>query len=96
LISSPAASLWRYKMTVQFREKALMAYETMPSSQKNRVSKVIKQLDVDKSQRLKSDKLEDTDTWVVKVDPTVRLLFKKTDQGFLIIDIIDRKKEDYS
>ena len=38
-------------MTVQFREKALMAYETMPSSQKNRVSKVIKQLDVDKSQR---------------------------------------------
>ncbi|ALB42429.1 hypothetical protein VB638_04600 [Dolichospermum sp. UHCC 0684] len=83
-------------MTVQFREKALMAYETMPSSQKNRVSKVIKQLDVDKSQRLKSDKLEDTDTWVVKVDPTVRLLFKKTDQGFLIIDIIDRKKEDYS
>jgi hypothetical protein len=49
-------------MTVQFREKALMAYETMPSSQKNRVSKVIKQLDVDKSQRLKSDKLEDTDT----------------------------------
>ena len=82
-------------MTVQFREKALMAYETMPSSQKNRVSKVIKQLDVDKSQRLKSDKLEDTDTWVVRVDPTVRLLFKKTDQGFLIIDIIDRKKEDY-
>ena len=83
-------------MTVQFREKALMAYETMPSSQKNKVSKVIKKLDVDKSQRLNSDKLEDTDTWVVKVDPTVRLLFKKTDQGFLIIDIIDRKKEDYS
>ena len=83
-------------MTVQFREKALMAYEIMPSSQKNRVSKVIKQLDVDKSQSLKSDKLEDTDTWVVRVDPTVRLLFKKTDQGFLIIDIIDRKKEDYS
>jgi hypothetical protein len=82
-------------MTVQFREKALMAYETMPSSQKNKVSKVIKKLDVDKSQRLNSDKLEDTDTWVVKVDPTVRLLFKKTDQGFLIIDIIDRKKEDY-
>jgi uncharacterized protein related to proFAR isomerase len=78
-------------MTVQFREKALMAYETMPSSQKNKVSKVIKKLDVDKSQRLNSDKLEDTDTWVVKVDPTVRLLFKKTDQGFLIIDIIDRK-----
>jgi mRNA-degrading endonuclease RelE of RelBE toxin-antitoxin system len=83
------------KMTVQFREKALMAYETMPSSQKNRVSKVIKQLDVDKSQSLKSDKLEHTDTWMVRVDGSVRLLFKETDQGFLIIDIIDSKKEYY-
>ncbi len=81
-------------MTVQFREKALMAYETMPSSQKNKVSQVIQQLDVKNSQHLKSDRLENTDTWVVRVDPTVRLLFKQTEQGFLIIDIIDRKKED--
>lgn len=81
-------------MSVQFREKALMAYETMPSTQKNKVSQVIKQLDVKNSQHLKSNRLEDTDTWVVRVDPTVRLLFKQTEQGFLIIDIIDRKKED--
>jgi hypothetical protein len=32
---------------------------------------------------------------MVRVDGSVRLLFKETDQGFLIIDIIDRKKEDY-
>jgi hypothetical protein len=82
-------------MTVQFREKALMAYETMPLSQKNKVSQLIKQLDVSNSQQLNSDKLDNTDTWMVRVDRSVRLLFKETDQGFLIIDIIDRKKEDY-
>ena len=83
-------------MTVQFRENALMAYETMPLNQKNKVSQLIKQLDVSNSRQLNSDKLDNTDTWMVRVDGSVRLLFKKTDQGFLIIDIIDRKKEDYS
>ena len=82
-------------MTVQFREKALMAYETMPLNQKNKVSHLIKQLDVNNSHQLNSDKLDNTDTWMVRVDGSVRLLFKETDQGFLIIDIIDRKKEDY-
>jgi hypothetical protein len=82
-------------MTVQFREKALMAYETMPLNQKNKVSQLIKQLDVSNSHQLNSDKLDNTDTWMLRVDRSVRLLFKKTDQGFLIIDIIDRKKEDY-
>ena len=81
-------------MTVQFREKALMAYETMPLNQK-KVSQLIKQLDVSNSHQLNSDRLDNTDTWLVRVDGSVRLLFKKTDQGFLIIDIIDRKKEDY-
>jgi hypothetical protein len=65
-------------------------------NQKNKVSQLIKQLDVKNSHQLNSDKLDNTDTWVVRVDGSVRLLFKKTDQGFLIIDIIDRKKEDYS
>jgi hypothetical protein len=37
-------------MTVQFREKARMAYETMPSTQKTKVSQVIHQLDIDGSQ----------------------------------------------
>jgi mRNA-degrading endonuclease RelE of RelBE toxin-antitoxin system len=83
-------------MTIQFREKALMAYETMPSNQKNKVSQAIEQLDVNGSKHLNSQILnnQDLDTWVVKVDNTVRLLFTKTDQGFLIIDIIDRDKED--
>jgi hypothetical protein len=83
-------------MTVQFREKALMAYETMPLNQKNKVSLAIEQLDVNSSQHLNSHilKNQDLDTWVVRVDQTVRLLFTKTDQGFLIIDIIDRNKED--
>jgi Txe/YoeB family toxin of Txe-Axe toxin-antitoxin module len=85
-------------MAVQFREKALMAYETMPLKQKDKVSKVISQLDVNKIQSLHSHQLrsQDLDTWVVRVDQTVRLLFTKTDQGFLIIDIIDRIKESYS
>jgi hypothetical protein len=65
-------------------------------NQKNKVSQLIKQLDVSNSRQLNSDKLDNTDTWMVRVDGSVRLLFKKTDQGFLIIDIIDRKKEDYS
>ncbi|NER99978.1 MAG: hypothetical protein F6J86_40290 [Symploca sp. SIO1B1] len=84
-------------MTVQFREKALMAYETMPSPQKNKVAQVIEQLDINNFQQLNSDifKNQDLDTWVVKVDKTVRLLFTEKDQGFLIIDIIDRNKEDY-
>ncbi|MEA5619174.1 hypothetical protein VB711_15200 [Cronbergia sp. UHCC 0137] len=82
-------------MSVQFREKALMAYETMPLNQKHKVFEVIQQLDVKNSHQLNSDKLDNTDTWVVRVDGSVRLLFKKTDQGFLIIDIIDHKKEDY-
>jgi hypothetical protein len=82
-------------MTVQFREKALMAYETMPLNQKHKVSEVIQQLDVKNPQHLNSDRLENTDTWVVKVDNNVRLLFKQTEQGFLIIDIIERKKEDH-
>ncbi|NET01525.1 MAG: hypothetical protein F6K61_13310 [Sphaerospermopsis sp. SIO1G1] len=81
-------------MTVQFREKALMAYETMPLIQKNKVSQLIKQLDISHLWQLDSHKLNNTDTWMVRVDGSVRLLFKKTDQGFLIIDIIDRKKED--
>lgn len=82
-------------MTVQFREKALMAYETMPLNQKHKVSEVIQQLDVKNSQHLNSDRLENTDTWVVKIDSNVRLLFKQTEQGFLIIDIIERKQEDH-
>jgi hypothetical protein len=82
-------------MTVQFREKALMAYETMPLNQKNKVSQLIKQLDVSNSHQLNSDKLDNTDTWMLRVDRSVRLLFKETNQGFLIIDIIDCKKEDY-
>ncbi|NET70066.1 MAG: hypothetical protein F6K62_03170 [Sphaerospermopsis sp. SIO1G2] len=76
-------------MTVQFREKALMAYETMPLIQKNKVSQLIKQLDISHLWQLDSHKLNNTDTWMVRVDGSVRLLFKKTDQGFLIIDIID-------
>lgn len=84
-------------MTVQFREKALMAYETMPSSQKNKVSQVIHQLDNNSSQHLNSHilKNQDLDTWVVRVDKSARLLFTKTDQGFLIIDIIDRNEGRY-
>lgn len=82
-------------MTVQFREKALMAYETMPLNQKHKVSEVIQQLAVKNSQHLNSDRLENTDTWVMKIDSNVRLLFKQTEQGFLIIDIIERKKEDH-
>ncbi|MBO1058260.1 MAG: hypothetical protein HEQ27_17820 [Dolichospermum sp. JUN01] len=82
-------------MTVQFREKALMAYETMPLNQKHKVSEVIEQLNVKNSQHLNSDRLENTDTWVMKIDSNVRLLFKQTEQGFLIIDIIERKKEDH-
>jgi mRNA-degrading endonuclease RelE of RelBE toxin-antitoxin system len=83
-------------VAVQFREKALMAYETMPSSQKNKVSRVIRQLDVNNLQHLNSHilKNQDLDTWVVRVDKSVRLLFTKIDRGFLIIDIIDRNKED--
>jgi mRNA-degrading endonuclease RelE of RelBE toxin-antitoxin system len=85
-------------VAVQFREKALMAYETMPWNQKNKVSQVIQQLEVNDSQHLNSEILrnQDLDTWVVRVDKSVRLLFTKTDQGFLIIDIIDRSKEDIS
>ena len=81
-------------MTVQFREKALMAYETMPLNQKNKVSHLIQQLDADKSQRLNSHILKNLglDTWMVRVDKTVRLLFTKNDRGFLIIDIIDHQK----
>jgi Txe/YoeB family toxin of Txe-Axe toxin-antitoxin module len=84
-------------MTVQFREKALMAYETMPLNQKGKVSQILEQLDIDNSQHLNSHMLknQDLDTWVVRVDQSVRLLFTKTDQGFLIIDIIDRQKEDH-
>jgi len=85
-------------MAVQFREKALMAYETMPLKQKDKVAKVISQLNVNKIQSLHSHQLRSQalDTWVVRVDQTVRLLFTKTDQGFLIIDIIDLVKESYS
>ena len=45
-------------MTVQFREKALMDYETMPLNQKNKVSHLIKQLDVSNSHQLNSDKID--------------------------------------
>ena len=81
-------------MTVQFREKALMAYETMPLNQRNKVSHLIKQLDAGKSQRLNSHILKNLglNTWMVRVDKTVRLLFTKNDCGFLIIDIVDRQK----
>ncbi|NES00762.1 MAG: hypothetical protein F6J86_44485 [Symploca sp. SIO1B1] len=84
-------------MTVQFREKALMAYETMPLKQKTKVAQVIEQLDINNLQHLNSHVLKnkDLDTWVVRVDKTVRLLFTKKEQGFLIIDIIERNKEDY-
>ena len=79
------------KMTVQFREKALMAYETMPLKQKDKVSSLIKQLDKNHAQRLKSQivKNRDLETWVVKVDKSVRMLFTKNEQGFLIIDIVN-------
>jgi hypothetical protein len=33
-------------MTVQFREKALMAYETMPLNQKGKVSQILEHLAV--------------------------------------------------
>ncbi len=80
-------------MAVQFREKALMAYETMPLNQKSKVSHLIKQLDADKSPRVNSHILKNLglETWMVRVDKTVRLLFTKNDRGFLIIDITDRQ-----
>lgn len=81
-------------MTVQFREKALMAYEIMPLNQKGKVSQILEQLNVNGSKHLNSHilKNQDLDTWVVRVDQSVRLLFTKTEQGFLIIDIINRKR----
>ena len=68
-----------------------MAYETMPLNQKNKVSNLIKHLDKNHVQRLKSQILKnrDLETWVVKVDKSVRMLFTKNEQGFLIIDIVN-------
>lgn len=85
-------------MTVQFREKARIALETMPKDQEIKVSQIIRKLEINDSQQLDSYKLknQDLDAWVVRVDKSVRLLFTKTDQGFLILDIIDRNKEVYS
>lgn len=79
-------------MAIEFREKALMAYETMPSDKKSKIPKVIEQLEANGYDHLDSYRLQDQnlDVWVVKVDESVRLLFKETNQGFLIIDIIDR------
>ncbi|MBD2459814.1 hypothetical protein H6G89_02045 [Oscillatoria sp. FACHB-1407] len=87
-------------MAVKFREKALMAYETMPINQKDKVSQIIKLLNINNQQSLKPHKLhklngEGLETWVVRVDPTIRLLFTEIDKDFLIIDIIDRAKRDY-
>uniref|UniRef100_B8HR02 Plasmid stabilization system n=1 Tax=Cyanothece sp. (strain PCC 7425 / ATCC 29141) TaxID=395961 RepID=B8HR02_CYAP4 len=83
-------------MAIQFREKARMAYETMPRNQKSKVAQVIEQLNIDKAERLDSRRLknEDLDAWVVRIDHNVRLLYRRTDQGFLIMDIIDRNKDD--
>jgi|GEM_PF-2690009 len=80
-------------MAVQFREKALTAYETMPSQQKNKVSQVIEQLDIRNTQDLNPYilKNQDLEMWVVRVDDNVRLLFTEKDRDFLIVDIIDRK-----
>ena len=80
-------------MAVQFREKALTAYETMPSKQRNKVSQVIEQLDIRNTQDLNPYilKNQDLEMWVVRVDDNVRLLFTKKDRDFLIVDIIDRK-----
>lgn len=44
-------------MAVQFREKALMAKETMPLKHKDKVAKVIRQLDINKIQFLHSHQL---------------------------------------
>lgn len=87
-------------MAVKFREKALMAYETMPINQKDKVSQIIKLLDVNNQQLLKPKKTyklngEGLETWVVRVDPSVRLLFTEIDKDLLIIDIIDRTKRDH-
>jgi hypothetical protein len=45
-------------MAVQFREKALMAYETMPLNQKGKVSQILEQLNVNDSQHLNSHTLK--------------------------------------
>jgi Txe/YoeB family toxin of Txe-Axe toxin-antitoxin module len=86
-------------MAVQFREKALMAYETMPFKQKSKVDHIISQLHTTNNlQHLSPQVLKNQDlgTWVLRVDTTVRLLLIENDQGFLIIDIIERGKGNYS
>lgn len=85
-------------MAIQFREKALMALETMPSVQKDKVSNVLKKLAGNQVRALGPHQLKGQvlDTWVVPVDSTVRLLFTKTEKGFLVIDIIDRTQTSYS
>ncbi len=82
-------------MHVQFREKASIAYETMPPSRKEKAALVIKMLTNDQLHSLDSKKIS-ADTWVARVDSGARLLFQEVDQGFIIIDIIDLKKESYS
>lgn len=90
-------------MTVQFREKARIAYETMPVDLKKRASQVISLLDKDaldngEMERINISKLKEhgSDIWVARLGLGSRLLFQKSEQGFLIIDIIDLSKEDYS
>ncbi|MEB3308659.1 MAG: hypothetical protein VKJ02_00330 [Snowella sp.] len=79
-----------------------MAYETMPLIQKEKVDYVIQGIELlDKwgaiaplslspipPENLKKIKIQNLDTWVAKIDETIRLLFRETDQGFLIIDIL--------
>jgi Txe/YoeB family toxin of Txe-Axe toxin-antitoxin module len=86
-------------MTVEFREKALMAYETMSSHQKEEIDPVLQSLtSMDHSpflltplapEKLKEIKLDNIKTWVAAIDQNIRLLYQKTEQGFLIIDIIN-------
>ena len=87
-------------MAVHFREKARIAYETMPADLKERASQVISlleknELDSSTTKQVQIGRLKDhTDTWVVRLGTSSRLLFRKDKQGFLIIDIIDLSKED--
>jgi hypothetical protein len=89
-------------MAVEFREKALMAYETMSSHQKEAIDPVLQSFKVTEHgetnlslplislapEKLKEIKLDNIKTWVAAIDQNIRLLYQKTEQGLLIIDII--------
>lgn len=82
-------------MIVRFREKAMIAFESMNRNDQAKVRRAVELLKNDDLKPLNPNRIKNVrlDVWVARINNNIRLLFNKSKSEILIVDIVDHRKE---